>query len=127
VNPLVVEVPADAYQMAISFDTLPRKMAEPVILADCFYQVICRGFAKLLHPRRNLRPAPPQWLRMAPRRTAVSAAMFAPCVGDVLRAAARRPTKNSAPPRQKISIQSGFFQCDGFWSRNKAMGALRKK
>jgi hypothetical protein len=95
--------------MAISVDTLQRKMAEPVILADCFYQVICRRFAKWLHPRRNLRPAPPQWLRMAPRRTAVSAAMFAPCVGDVLRDAARRPTKNSAPPRQKISIQSGFF------------------
>jgi len=34
---LVVEVPADADRMAISFDTLPRKMAEPVILADCFY------------------------------------------------------------------------------------------
>ncbi len=104
-NPLVVEVPADSDRVPISFDTLPRKMAEPVILADCFYKVICRGFAKWLHPRRNLRPA----LRMAPRRTAVSAAMFAPCVGDVLCAAARRPTKNSAPPRQKISIQSGFF------------------
>jgi hypothetical protein len=103
--------------MAISVDTLPRKMAEPVILADCFYQVICRGFAKWLHLRRNLRPAPPQWLRMAPRRDAVSAAMVAPCVGDVLRVAETK----------KFSIQSVIFRCDGSWSRKKTRGALRKK
>jgi hypothetical protein len=95
--------------MAISVDTLQRKMAEPVILADCFYQVICRGFAKWLHPRRNLRPAPPQWLRMALRRTAVSAAMVAPCVGDVLRVAARPPRKIQRSRDKKISIQNRFF------------------
>ena len=113
--------------MAISVDTLQRKMAEPVILADCFYKVICRGFAKWLHPRRNLRPAPPLWLRMALRRTAVSAAMVAPCVGDVLRAAARRPTKNSVPPRQKNFNPEWIFSIRWILESKKTRGALRKK
>lgn len=113
--------------MAISFDTLPRKMAEPVILADCFYQVICRGFAKWLHPRRNLRTAPPLWLRMAPRRTAVSAAMFAPCVGDVLRAAARPPhEKLSAADTKKFQSRTDFFDAMDLGVEKKREGHCGK-
>jgi hypothetical protein len=45
-------MPADAYRMGISADTLPQKKSKPLILADRFEKVICRVSAKLLHPRR---------------------------------------------------------------------------
>jgi hypothetical protein len=53
--------------------------------------------------------------------------MFAPCVGDVLRAAARPPTKNSAQPRQKNFNPGLIFSMRWILESKKNEGGLAEK
>jgi len=53
--------------------------------------------------------------------------MVAPCVGDVLRAAARPPTKNSAQPRQKnFNPEQIFFDAMDLGAKKNEGGLAEK-